>query len=291
MKQLFNSYYPLVSIIIPTVNESIDFFHRCLTSIKNQSYEKIEIIVIDEEFDNGKSKVIHKYGGNYLVFGTERTSKFNYGVEKANGEYFYYIAPDFELEKDVVKRAVEEVIQKGVEAIIIPNIADVNSFWAACHALEKRTYNGDDLIEAARFFSKEIYKRAGGYDNDIVSYEEHDLWNRMLKVGVKWSRITDVNEIHFGEPDNLSWIIKKSYYIGKTSKKYIKRHSKKAVRQLFPIRPSFLKKWKILASDPAHLVGLAFMKVIMYFSASIGLIRSFFPCAFENKYGWRSRKH
>jgi glycosyltransferase involved in cell wall biosynthesis len=51
---------PVVSIIIPTKN-SIKTIENCLLFLKNQSYEWIEIIVIDNFSTDGTFEIAQKY--------------------------------------------------------------------------------------------------------------------------------------------------------------------------------------------------------------------------------------
>ena len=46
MKQII----PLVSIIVPVYNAE-KFIHKCIDSIRTQTYENFELILVDEEFD------------------------------------------------------------------------------------------------------------------------------------------------------------------------------------------------------------------------------------------------
>jgi glycosyltransferase involved in cell wall biosynthesis len=51
---------PLVSIVIPTKN-SARTLEKCLVSIKNQAYENIEIIVVDNYSTDGTYEIAGKY--------------------------------------------------------------------------------------------------------------------------------------------------------------------------------------------------------------------------------------
>ncbi len=51
---------PLVSVIITTKNEERNI-ETCLKSIKNQTYKKIEVIVIDNNSADSTEKISKKY--------------------------------------------------------------------------------------------------------------------------------------------------------------------------------------------------------------------------------------
>ena len=52
---------PLVSIIIPTYNSEMTI-GKCLESIRNQSYENVEIIIVDSFSGDGTAKLAERYG-------------------------------------------------------------------------------------------------------------------------------------------------------------------------------------------------------------------------------------
>jgi glycosyltransferase involved in cell wall biosynthesis len=51
---------PLVSLIIPTYNSS-KTIEDCLKSIKNQNYENIELIVVDNNSKDNTKEIALKY--------------------------------------------------------------------------------------------------------------------------------------------------------------------------------------------------------------------------------------
>ena len=55
----FQTMNPLVSVIIPTKN-SEKFFEKCLDSINNQTYQNIEIIVVDNNSQDDSVKMVKK---------------------------------------------------------------------------------------------------------------------------------------------------------------------------------------------------------------------------------------
>ena len=72
---------PLVSVIIPTKNSGKTLL-QCLDSIKNQNYENIEIIVVDNYSTDNTLQIAKIYTNTVYTFSPERSSQVNYGVEK-----------------------------------------------------------------------------------------------------------------------------------------------------------------------------------------------------------------
>ena len=144
-----------VSIIIPIYN-SEKYLNKCLDSILNQTYENLDIILVnDGSIDNSKTicdeylkidrriNVIHKENGG-------AASARNIGIKSAVGDYIMFVDSD-------------DYISTSMVEIMVSSIEDKNSDLAVCgfniiknRTMESITYeNGfyDTKEEMARFFS------------------------------------------------------------------------------------------------------------------------------------------
>ena len=184
---------PLVSVIIPTKNVS-GTIGDCLESIKNQTYNNIEIIIVDD-FSTDKTKSISKkYTEKFFEKKEERSFSRNFGVSKSNAEFVLIIDSDMNLSPKVVSSCVEKMINdKSIKGLVIPEESFGKGFWANCKKLERSFYVGVEWMEGARFFRKEDYERVGGFDISMVSGEDWDLSQRISKLG----RLDRVDEYIF----------------------------------------------------------------------------------------------
>lgn len=262
---------PLISIIIPTY-KSAKSLKYVLESIKNQTYNNIEVIIIDRPTGDDAEKLVKKFGYKYVALDCERTKAVNYGAKISSGDFIYYIGSDYVLEPNLIKEVVKRILKEKADAAVIPNVIKPTGFWSKVRQLEKETYIGDELIEAARFFSRKAFFDVGGYDEEMVAFEEHDLHNRLLEKGYKIVRINKVKEINIGEPNSLREYVRKYYYYGKTIGKYLKKYPKKATVQLSPVRPSYLRHWKKFLKYPILTVGFVIYQAVRYISAGLGYV-------------------
>ena len=77
---------PLVSVIITTKN-SERTLDRCLSTIKNQTYPNIELIVVDNNSTDKTKEIAKKYTKNVFNKGPERSAQRNFGATKARGKF------------------------------------------------------------------------------------------------------------------------------------------------------------------------------------------------------------
>jgi len=258
----------IVSVIVPTKN-SESTISKCLRSIREQTYPNIEIIVVDN-YSSDRTREIAQKSGKVLLKGPERSSQRNFGAQAAVGDYLFFIDSDMELMPTVVENCVKTTVYGHANAVVVPEISIGNGFWSKCKALERSCYVGDDTIEAARFFCKDVFFGVGCFDEEITGQEDWDLHVRISKAGYKIGRITSFIQHDEGRLSLRKTMIKKRNY-GKTLKLYTKKNPKEASAQLTLIRPAFIRHWKKLAKDPVHASGMLFMKVCEFSASWIGL--------------------
>lgn len=261
----------MVSVIISTKNSEATI-EECLKSVKQQTYPDTEILVIDNYSTDRTGEIAKKYGAKVFLRGPERSSQRNFGAQNARGELLFFLDSDMQLTPVVIEECVEKISKENASAIIIPEISIGEGFWAKCKALEKECYIGDETIEAARFFKREIFWKFDGYDEEIAGGgEDWDLPFRIKKAGYKICRICALIK-HCEGKLTLLKSMKKKYYYAKTVEKYIKKHPDIARKQFTLFRPAFVRNWAKLTRDPIHAIGMMFMKTSEFGAGGLGYL-------------------
>lgn len=259
-----------ISVIIATRNEEKNI-GRCLKSVKNQSLNDVETIVVDNYSTDRTTQIAQKMGAKVFQAGPERSVQRNFGAQKATGKFLLFLDADMELEKNILSECFE-LAQSSKEAIIISEKVSGAGFWDRCRALEKSCYLGDELIEAARFYQKTLFQKLGGYDEKLIASEDWDLHQRAKKTGVKIGRTKNFVIHHIRENNPLAAAGKK-YYYGRTLARYVKKHPKLAIAQYQPLRLAFLHHIDKLAAHPFLACGLFILKFAEYLGGGLGFLR------------------
>lgn len=273
-----------VSIIIPAFNEGKNIAN-CLSSIAHQTYKNIEVILVDDSSRDNTCDIavrtVKKLKLNLRIFKQnkhqERGKARNSGAKLAKGKYLLFVDADMLLDKSVVEECVSQVaLEKNKAATIIPEKSFGETFWAKCKALEKRCYLGDDNIEAARFFKKDLFWKVGGWDEEMVSGEDWDL-TRRIRSKYKVARVDSF--ILHNEGELTLWkTFKKKFYYASKSGVYLKKYPLKFTDLIFFIlRPAYLRNWKLILSDPIQGVGMFFLKFIEIIAGGSGFLYSKLP--------------
>src|SRR5438552_9920334 len=263
--------HPLVSVIIPTKNSGRTI-RACLESVRAQTYRNFEIVVVDNFSTDSTVRIAKEYADLVLLAGPERTSQVKQGAANSKGDFIYKIDSDFVLEPSVLEKAVKVALEEKAVGVVIPNLSYPKiSFWSEVRFIERLSYVGSKQIEAARFFRHDVYDAVGGHDGTLVAYEEHDLHNKVSRLG-KIVRIQGASEWHIGEPKHLADIVITSWYYGKTAIRYVRLYPHIAATQILPVRRSFLNQRKMFLHRPKLLLGLVIYETAKYLSGLFGLL-------------------
>lgn len=271
---------PLVSIIIPTKNSAL-FLENTLKSIKNQSYPRIEIIIVDGKSIDATVHLAKKYKVTLYTYvpkvapGTfDAPHKRNYGAKKAKGEYVYYVDADMELGKRVIEEAVALCEKTKVDAVIVPEDSFGEGIWADAKNLERRCYWGDDSVEAPRFFKKSIWLKVGGLDEGLGGGgDDWDLYQKVLAAGYKVGRIRAMVRHNEGKL-SLIRLAKKRFMYGRDTAKYLLKRPTQGAKSYFPIRKGFITNWRMLLSRPKDTCAFIFMRTVEYGAGLTGILYS-----------------
>lgn len=119
----------LVSIIIPVYNVE-NFLERCLDSVQAQTYNDLEVIIINDGSTDNSPEIINRYAALnpcFKAFTIENSGlggARNYGIEKANGEYIVFLDSDDYIAPNCIERLAEAAIKESSD-IVVCNCYDV----------------------------------------------------------------------------------------------------------------------------------------------------------------------
>ena len=257
------SKLPLVSVIITTKNSS-NTLNRCLKSIKNQSYQNTEIIVIDNNSTDNTKEIAKKYTKLIFNKGPERSAQRNFGARKSKGVYLYIVDSDFVLDSSVVKECVEEA-KKGFDAVVVHNSPDTSVSWIAkIRKFEVDMYKYDISHSAARFFKRKTFFDIKGYNEKVIAGEDYDLQNKLSRQKYKTGFINS-EALHLGEPKHFFSHMRKYYEYGKDFVNYKKDNEEESKKQLGFFRPVYFKNLGKFFTNP--ILGTGF---ILYHTCKFG---------------------
>lgn len=189
------AYTPLVSIIVRTYKRPL-VMECALTSLLNQTYPNIEIVVIEDGEPTAQS-IINKYQHDkrvvYQATGVNkgRSNAGNLGMQLASGEYLCFLDDD-----DLVYADHIETLVSGLQTVK-HNMVHVPAFCVTTHTYSTEPYrfsetmyetkhdypaDKEELLNNNLFpiqavlFEKKLFTQLGGFDESIDYLEDWALW-------------------------------------------------------------------------------------------------------------------
>lgn len=260
----------LISIIINTKNEEGNI-ENCLKSLLAQTYprEMLEIIVVDNNSLDRTKEIAQKYTDKVLEQGPERSAQKNRGVRASQGEYFIHLDADMTLSENVIRECVEKVrASKNIIALYIPEIIVGEKFFSKVRRFERSFYNAT-VIDGVRFIRKDIFEKAGGFDENLYACEDWDLDKRLKKFGA--FGITEAVLFHNESEFELKRYLSKKSYYSKNVDVYIRKWGKndQDIQKQFGFYYRYIGvfvengKWKKLLRHPVLALGMYFLRFLV----------------------------
>ena len=230
----------------------------------------MEIMFVDN-FSSYITKEIAR-GQNARVIESDaiRSKARNIGIWKSKGYFVLSLDSDMELTKKVIEECVK-IFQLDEKAggVIIPERSIGNNFWVKVRDFE-RSFYADTEIESARFFRKDLIEKVGGYEEDVVFYEESTLPQKIEKLGFNIGMRIKSEILHHETILVQRWL-KKKYYYGKTAYEYKEKFNQYASKQISIFyRFSIFLRNKRFYSKPSLALGVLILKLLEYFAAGLG---------------------
>lgn len=115
-----------ISFIVPIYNEQ-ENLRRCVDSLINQTYENIEILLIDDGSTDRSLSIAQEYvtDSRVSVFHKENgglSDTRNYGLERVTGDYIGFVDSDDWLELDIVEHCVDIINQHRCDIVDFKSI-------------------------------------------------------------------------------------------------------------------------------------------------------------------------
>ena len=137
----------LVSVVVPVYN-SEKYLEECLNSIISQTYQNIEIIVIDDGSTDSSLDILKRFSDKVNVISQNNTglaSALNLGISKMNGRWFKWFSPDDIMYPCTIETLVDEAKKHPDDTIIYSNWTIMDDSGNVLREFYESNYN--DLLE------------------------------------------------------------------------------------------------------------------------------------------------
>lgn len=166
-----------ISIIVPFYNTNIQYYQKCQDSISHQSYQNLEIIVVDDGSKNESAeqldevakldkriRVIHKQNGGV-------SSARNLGLKEATGEYIAFVDSDDWVEPIFIETLVRMMESNNAQISAVGVIEEYN---------DRETLVNNAYAEFKILSKQDMYAVLLNYSTNIRGYLCNKLFRKEL---------------------------------------------------------------------------------------------------------------
>lgn len=204
-----------VSVVMPAFNAAA-CIGRALASISSQSRAVDQVVVVDDGSTDATVQAVEAWRSSLplTVVRQPRNSGISAalraGVEAATSDWVFRLDADDRWESEHV-RGLAEAVERLPDAVLATasaHLVDTDGRRLGLHvspsdaAVRARLMWDNPLIHSASGFSREAYRRAGGYPLG-VRWEDYPLWIRLLESG-RLARIEDATVEYTVAANSLS---------------------------------------------------------------------------------------
>lgn len=143
------------SIIVPVYNVE-KYISKCLKSIKNQTYDDYEVVIVNDGSEDNSQNIINEFVQedsrfkSYIKQNGGLSDARNYGVTKVTGDYILFLDSDDYIEKELLNK-LNEVIENNNDVDLIKyGCQSVDDKGNIIHKYIGKKYNGNKKIESIK---------------------------------------------------------------------------------------------------------------------------------------------
>ncbi len=178
-----------------------NYLPECLDSVKAQSFQNWECIIIDNGSTDNTKEVVEKYVSadarfKYVYTENKGVSRArNLGIKNSNGEFILPLDADDRIHSNLLQKEVEQHL-KNKDLTLVYSEAEL--FGNSSGKWNLPEYSFKDLLVENSIFCTAMYKRkdfdrVGGYNENMhEGFEDWDFWISLLQNDAKVYKVPEV---------------------------------------------------------------------------------------------------
>ena len=169
----------LFSIIIPVYNTQIAFLKDCFQSVKNQTYNNYEVIIIDDGSNEETKAFLKNYEKEYRII-HQPTNKGivigrKTGVSNAKGDYIIFLDSDDILNSQALEKLNSTIVSSNPDVILFETPRFTNS-TSECRPYDEFLFE-DGLVSKEEIMRELLSLHINGIADKVARRELLDFSN------------------------------------------------------------------------------------------------------------------
>lgn len=114
----------LISIFVPVYNGAL-YLEETLTTIKEQTYKNLEVLLVDDSSTDGSLQILNEFAqqdSRFHVYVKENGGtvphSMNFVLPKIMGDYFFYASQDDLFSLDIIEQMVKRLVDADADCVL-----------------------------------------------------------------------------------------------------------------------------------------------------------------------------
>lgn len=203
-----------ISVIIP-IKGRIDFLREALASFSRQTSDSFEVIVVNDHStpsDTNKIKELcYQYSFTRCIDQTDdkqgAPAARNLGAEHSSHDYLFFLDSDDLVAKTFVESRMKEINDKPDLDMWIYQVMVFNDLPGDTNVLWNEFNEKNDLLRflntdtvwhtSGPVWRKSFFEKLGGFDEELVSWQDWDLHLRALLEGARYRKYMTTPDVYY----------------------------------------------------------------------------------------------
>lgn len=192
---VMNSTTPLITVLMATYNDKVEFLSKAIESILYQTYSNFELLICDDSTQEDTIDLLNSYAAvdkRIRLIRKEKKMGFvnalNEGLRQARGEWIARMDGD---DISFKNRLEEEIKYIGEDVgVISSQCINIDANGTIMGNLIKTPLSDftiklflilgkNPIVHPAALINRNIFVKLGGYDGNISVSEDYDAWLRI----------------------------------------------------------------------------------------------------------------
>ena len=176
--------------MIPTFNR-VDFVLKAIKSVSNQTFQPLEIILVDNNSDDNTLEMVAKHFKTVKIIFQKKqgvSASRNFGIREASGNWIAFLDSDDQWHK----RKLEEQVKSITNDTLSVDLSHTNEIWyrnkVFFNQKEIHKKRGGFIFEhclplccispSSVLIKKKVFDDIGFFDESLDVCEDYDFWLR-----------------------------------------------------------------------------------------------------------------
>ena len=206
---------PYLSIIIPLYNGEMTL-EKCLKAIYNSSYQKFEVLVVDDSSRDNSLKIAHSFPCKTLQLEHNKGAAVarNWGAKHAKGDALLFIDSDIVIRRNTLNLFVDSL--KHYPAVFgmytqksgIDKLLSLYQNFYAYRSIKETRDVTSMFYSYCAAIKRELFDKAVGFNESWVraTFEDVELGMRVVELGYQIYLNKNIEVVHYNHYSMKSFI-------------------------------------------------------------------------------------